>query len=141
VLVSGLWLYGTVNRREFERAVSGNDNHPTFRLSKRGWRASSAPEVVGSHVAAWDWLASAAPARRKRPAKAAGIRGANEHSGFAPLTNGQLTDLVAETAGLDDNAVAMLSVAAGVDSIDQLTQASLPAFREALAGYMAGVGR
>jgi hypothetical protein len=132
VLVSsGNWLYGIVNRAEFERAVADDENHTTFKLWKRDWDTgvTSVWTVLGSHVDAWHWKTPAAPARRKKGSKV----GANG----ATLTTGQLADLVAETAGLNDNTVAMLSIAAGVDSIGALTQATLPAFREALAGYMA----
>jgi hypothetical protein len=67
VLISGTWLYGTVNRGEFAKAIAP-ESHRTFKLAKRGWKASSVVVVKGSHVAAWDWQAPA-PARRKRPAK------------------------------------------------------------------------
>ena len=63
VLMSGTWLYGSVNRGEFSRAIG---NNKTFKLSKRGWRTGSSSVVIvlGSHVAAWEWQAPA-PARRK----------------------------------------------------------------------------
>jgi hypothetical protein len=95
VLLSGTWLYGTVNRGEFSRAIAP-ESHRTFKLAKKGWRAgsSSVVIVVGSHVAAWDWQ-TPAPARRK--AKAA--------SKLEPVTPAEISDedreaLAAHMAGV-----------------------------------------
>jgi hypothetical protein len=46
-------------------------------------------------------------------------------------------DLADELRGLDEQAIAMLCIAANVNSVPDLTQATLPAFREALAAHMA----
>lgn len=132
VLVSsGSYLYGAVNRAEFERAV---ENRTDFRLWKRDWAtgASSVWTVPGSHVDAWQWKTPAAPARRKKATKPRVTK---------PLTQKQAVDLSTNIEFLDENALAMLCLAAGVDSIEALTQATLPAFREALAGYMEQVER
>lgn len=69
VLVAGVWLYGSVNRGEFAKAIAP-ESHRTFKLSKKGWRAgsSSVVTVKGSSVDAWDWYVT--PPKRKRPAKA-----------------------------------------------------------------------
>jgi len=60
------------------------------------------------------------------------------YSGPMSLTDEQRSDIAAATHGLDDTAMQMLCLAAGVDRLDELTQATLPAFREALAAHMAG---
>jgi hypothetical protein len=153
VLVSGVWLYGRANRLEFARAVGSDERYPTFQLTKHRWEGGlEVVPVVGRHVGSWKWATPEVHAKPKRraaksramPAAARHatdvIRGANEHSGHAPLTAGQATDLVMETADLPANTVAMLCIAAGVYSMDQLTQATLPAFREALAANRAGAG-
>jgi hypothetical protein len=68
VLLSGEWLYGTVNRREFARATHPDEKLSTFKLTKRGWKGlRSVVEVVGSQVAAWEWQAPPAAAKRRRP--------------------------------------------------------------------------
>jgi len=128
VLLPSGWLYGTVNRAEFDRAVSDPKKHRTFRLSKRGWHGNtSVVDVISSHVDAVDWQAPATPVRRKKAAKLRVTK---------PLTQKQAVDLSTNIEFLDENALAMLCLAAGVDSIEALSQATLPAFREALAGYM-----
>jgi hypothetical protein len=50
----------------------------------------------------------------------------------------QRAELAARTHDLDENALGMLCIAAGVDHPDELTQATLPAFNEALAAHVAG---
>lgn len=55
------------------------------------------------------------------------------------LTGEQRTEVEDATRELDQTAGSMLCIAAGVDSTDKLTQATLPAFREALAAHKAGV--
>lgn len=55
------------------------------------------------------------------------------------LTAEQRTEVDDAIRGLDQTTGSMLCIAAGVDSTDKLTQASLPAFREALAAHKAGV--
>jgi hypothetical protein len=140
VLLPNGWLYGTVNRGEFAKAI---ESERTFRLSKTGWRAGPSVVVVkGSHVAAWDWL-TPAPAKRKRAAKpkAARSNGITEGVVFAaaPLTADQRDGLRVELSRLNSEAITMLSIAAGVEAPSELTQATLPAFREALAAHMAGM--
>lgn len=162
VLLPNGWLYGTVNRSEFSRAISarGVENRLTFRLSKTGWRAGrSFVTVVGAQVDAWDWYTPVTTqAKRKTPAKAAPAHRQNTNGVLASgkpaalrraediavirgdkLTPFALGELAAETLSLDANAVRMLCIAANVNSIDELTQATLPAFLEALAAHRAGV--
>jgi hypothetical protein len=144
VLTQGIWLYGTVNRREFAHAVSvqGVEMRRTFKLTKTGWSTGRRTiPIVGAHVASWDW--QIAPVKRKRAAKPrrdpVTPRQADRNI-FAglPLSDEQHRELAADTRGLSEETVAMLCIAANVNSLDELTQASLPAFREALAAHMAG---
>jgi hypothetical protein len=134
VLLPSGWLYGTVNRAEFERAVSDPKKHWTFRLSKRGWHASSVVDVLSRQVDAWDWMTPAAPARRKRPTN--GVAPAPPALSSSSCTPEQRAEVAEAIRDIDQNTRSMLCVAAGVDSIDHLSQATLPAFKEALAGYM-----
>jgi hypothetical protein len=68
VLLPNGWLYGTVNRGEFSRAIAP-ESHRTFKLSKQAWAGPRRVVTVkGSHVSAWDWL-TPAPPKRKRAAK------------------------------------------------------------------------
>lgn len=71
VLLPNGWLYGTVNRGEFAKAI-GDKNGRTFKLSKQAWAGPRrVVSVKGSHVGAWDWLTPAAakrrPSRPKQP--------------------------------------------------------------------------
>jgi hypothetical protein len=140
VLVSGGWLYGSVNRGEFAKAIAP-ESHRTFRLSKHGWKAPSLVVVRGSHVDAWEWQVTA-PAKRKRPAKPRRDPAEDiimqDIRAVTLLSKDQQADLAAATQDLTAEAIAMLCIAANVNSVDDLTQATLPAFREALAGYVAG---
>lgn len=54
------------------------------------------------------------------------------------LSDDQRVDLHAAIHDLDVSTVGMLCIAAGVDEPGELTQATLPAFREALAALLAG---
>jgi hypothetical protein len=150
VLVSGQWLYGTVNRGEFSRAVGTNEKHQTFKLSKRGWRAgsSSVITVAGSHVAAWEWTPTGVSTRAKRKvAKPMRVPMRDpvediimqDLSAVTLLTDEQRADAAAATHDLDRGVVSLLCIAAGVPSgsIDDLTQVTWPPFQEALAAHMA----
>lgn len=129
LLVSGQWLYGTVNRAEFSKATGDEPTRTRFTLTKQGWRAGrSAVTIIGAHVAAWEWQVPAARAVAKPKAKRAA----------RPLTLAQAGELEASIRGIDANALRMVCVAAGVDSISELTQVTLPAFQGALAAHKAG---
>lgn len=137
ILMSGEWLYGSVNRGEFAKAIAP-DAKRTFKFTRWHRRGGASVAVIrGWLVEGWDWETPRAPVKRKARTKPTTriIRGANEYSGSAPLTEAQNTDLLNAIDGLDPNAVAMLCIAANVISVDYLTQATLPVFREALAAY------
>lgn len=141
VLVSGVWLYGSANRLEFTRAIGTDERYPTFRLTKRRRHDRSIfyVTVKGAHVNAWDWVTPAPAKRRKARAKPAanGLVTVGAIVG-GPLSDEQRAALEASTDGLDENTLRMLCIhAAGVDSVDELTQATIGPFREALAGERA----
>ena len=143
VLVGGTWLYGRVTPGEFSKAIAGtSENHRTFRLNKGTLRGDRSVIVVkGSRVDAWDWLTPEPPARRKARAKPAAQRVVENGNGWiAPpnLTGDQRVQLAADTVRLSDETITMLCIAANVNTVDDLTQASLPAFQEALAAHVAG---
>jgi phage recombination protein Bet len=50
-------------------------------------------------------------------------------------------DVAAATHGLDESTLALLCIAANVNSVSELTQATLPAFRAALAAHMVGAAK
>jgi hypothetical protein len=67
VLTSGVWLYGSVNRGQFAKAIAPDSNR-TFTLTKQGWRGDRYRVTVrGSSVDAFEWQVT--PPKRKRPAK------------------------------------------------------------------------
>lgn len=138
VLVSGIWLYGTANRLEFARAVGSDERYSTFRLTKHRWEGGvKIVSIVGSRVGAWEWLT--APATKARPKRRASTKAARKAPDSLALTADDRSELALDIEHLDPETVSMLCIAANVNSVGGLTQASLPAFREALAAYSAGV--
>ena len=80
-----------------------------------------------------------AVSRLETPADAARPFSALEAAPHLPLTDEQRMDVAGLCGPLDENAIAMLCIAAGVEDVGELTQATLPAFEEALAAHVAGV--
>jgi phage recombination protein Bet len=81
--------------------------------------------------------ADARPAMVGQPATIAGEPSPRTRSGC--LTDEQRADLQATIHDLDENTIRMLCTAAGVDMAAELTQATLPVFREALVAAHDGV--
>jgi hypothetical protein len=140
LLVSGVRLYGTANRLEFARAIGSDERYPWFKLTKHRFEGGvKVIPVRGDHVSSFDWVTPAPAKRRKARAKPA----ANGLVTVEAIVGGPLSildgeHLAEETKDLDENALRMLCIeAAGVDSIDELTQATVGLFREALAGERA----
>ncbi|HTZ63494.1 MAG TPA: hypothetical protein VMB51_05265 [Solirubrobacteraceae bacterium] len=107
----------------------------------------AAPEPDSSDEEAWpglqvSWVPPSDPAAAAECAEQQ-LRESGALDGItnAFLTPEQRAELECDTADLDPAALPMLCLAAGVDSLDDLTQASLPAFRAALEAHAAGVGR
>jgi hypothetical protein len=150
VLLPNGWLYGVVSRGEFSKAIGTDERYSTFRLSKQSWKGGrSVVTVKGSHVSAWDWLTPEPPARRKKAAKPAAkapdpvytVAEYRERFGVESvpnLTPEQRVCLAEDIGGLSEETIAMLCIAANVNTVDDLTQHTLPAFREALAAHVAG---
>jgi hypothetical protein len=128
ILMSGEWLYGSVNRGEFAKAIAP-DAKRTFKFTRWHRRGGASVAIIrGWLVEGWDWETPPVPAKRR----------AKPHR-RAPITVDTLARLIEDLSGIPDETRSMLCIAANVDSVDQLTQATLPAFREALAAHRVGL--
>lgn len=146
VLVGGVWLHGRVTPGEFSKAIGGGEHQRTFKLNKGTLRGAPSVVIVkGARVDAWDWLTPerAKPKRRAAKPRAADNRPVVALADHVPALKTALTDaereqIAAAERDLDENALAMICIAIGVHSTDGLTQATFPAFQDAVAAHMAG---
>jgi hypothetical protein len=144
ILMSGEWLYGSVNRGEFAKAIAPEAKR-TFKFTRWHRRGGASVAIIrGWLVEGWDWETPPAPAERRKAARKTAQTGALADISVdtivnAPLTAEQRVCLNEDVAGIREEPLAMLCIAANVNSVDDLTQGTLPAFCEALAAYGAGV--
>jgi hypothetical protein len=145
ILMSGEWLYGSVNRGEFAKAIAP-DAKRTFKFTRWHRRGGASVAIIrGWLVEGWDWETPPVPAKRKASTKPRRVESAKNGNGMVDIASVKSLSkegrvcLNEDLSGIPDETRSILCIAADVNSVDELTPASLPAFREALAAYEAGV--
>jgi hypothetical protein len=85
ILMSGEWLYGSVNRGEFAKAIAPEAKR-TFKFTRWHRRGGSSVAIIkGWLVEGWDWETAPPPAKRKAPARR---RGAQSDVAVVPTPEG-----------------------------------------------------